>query len=181
MKRITAITAVGKDRPGIVAAVSRVLLNKGCNIEDSSMTILCGEFAMILIVSLDKSCSFQSLKTALDKTAKRMNMFIALKELKATALQRMPTHNRAFVISVLGADKPGIVHQVSQLLAHHRVNITDLDTRLIGTKKSPVYAMIVEIQLPRRLSTRTLTAALQKLGKKMNVDIGIKPVETTQL
>ncbi len=47
MRRFFAITAIGKDRPGIVAGVSKALYDLGTNIEDSSMTILSGEFAMI--------------------------------------------------------------------------------------------------------------------------------------
>src|SRR5450759_3244316 len=49
-----AVTIISKDRPGIVAVVTEVLFRLGCNIEDSSCTMLGGDFAMILIVSHDK-------------------------------------------------------------------------------------------------------------------------------
>ena len=49
-----AVTIISKDRPGIVADASEVLFRLGCNIEDSSCTMLGGDFAMILVVSHEK-------------------------------------------------------------------------------------------------------------------------------
>jgi glycine cleavage system transcriptional repressor len=60
-KNCVVISAVGKDRPGIVAGVSKVLFEAGCNLEDSSMTILEGEFAMILVVSLPEALKIEQL------------------------------------------------------------------------------------------------------------------------
>ena len=61
MKKTIVLTAVGQDRPGIVANVSKILYETDCNIEDSSMTILKGDFAMILIISLPKELNVTEL------------------------------------------------------------------------------------------------------------------------
>ncbi len=181
MKHTAVLTAVGRDRPGIVAAVSRILFQEGCNIEDSSMTILCGEFAMILIISIPARRRIKKLEASLKGAADRLKLFIALKEIRLKTGRRATRSGRTFIISVLGSDQPGIVYRVSRLLASHRVNITDLDTKLIGTDKTPVYAMLIEVQAPARLSLAKLRTGLNKLAKRMNVDIRINPLESVEL
>jgi len=181
MKHIAALTAIGRDRPGIVSAVSRILFRRGCNIEDSSMTILRGEFAMILVISLPGPSAMRPLEKDLKDMARRMKLFAALKELSTPppAARRRPV--KPHIISVLGSDRPGIVYEVSDLLASRRVNITDLNTRLIGTKSRPVYAMVIEAELPTRLPAAKLAGDLEKLSRKMGVTVTVKPLDAVEL
>ena len=81
MKREYVITAVGKDRPGIVAGVTEVLFDLGGNIEDSSMTILAGEFAMILIVSLPDGVVLGDVEEKLDTVRRSLHLVLSIKEL----------------------------------------------------------------------------------------------------
>ena len=181
MKHIVALTAFGQDRPGIAEVVTRTLYQEGCNIEDSSMTILCGDFTMILNISVPTAQKEKTLARALNKTAARLNLFVTLKEIKRQVLKRAPRYDRSFVISVLGSDRPGIVYRVSRMLASRGLNITDLNTRLIGTKRAPVYAMLIEAQAPPRLSLSKLKAGLSRLARRMNVVIKINPLEELEL
>ena len=59
-----AVTAVGADRPGIVAGVTKVLFDQGCNLEDTSMTILRGHFAMMLVVDVPAGVAAADLEAA---------------------------------------------------------------------------------------------------------------------
>jgi glycine cleavage system transcriptional repressor len=181
MKHIAVLTAIGRDRPGIVAEVTRILFTRGGNIEDSSMTILRGEFAMILIISLPRGEEIGAVEHDLKKMACGMNLCVELKELGPMRLVPAARRGSSHIISLLGSDKPGIVYRVSRLLASRGVNITDLNTRLIGTKRSPVYAMVIEAQAPPRLSSGRLAADLTRLAKKMNVTITLKPLESIEL
>ncbi|MCX6353854.1 MAG: amino acid-binding protein [Candidatus Aureabacteria bacterium] len=181
MKRVIALTAIGRDRPGIVAEVTRILFARGSNIEDSSMTILRGEFAMILIISLQDSQEIDALDHDLKRMACRMSLFVALKEIEPVIRTRPLRRGRSYIISLLGSDKAGIVYRVSRLLASRGVNITDLDTRLIGTRRSPVYAMVIEAEVPPRLAIGRLSADLKKLADKMNVTVTLKPLESVEL
>jgi len=181
MKRIIALTAIGRDRPGIVAEVTRILFARGGNIEDSSMTILRGEFAMILIISLPDGQEIDALDHDLKRMARRMSLFAALKEIELVSPTRPVRRGHSYIISLLGSDKTGIVYRVSRLLASRGVNITDLNTRLIGTRRRPVYAMVIEAQVPSRLAVRRLSADLKKLADKMNVTITLKPLESVEL
>ena len=118
-----AVTAIGRDQPGIVAAISGALLELSGNVEDSQMSILRGHFAVMLIVRLPDPMDEAELEARLGRVRQELG-------LEAIAVNRVddlgvaaarPSH----VITVYGADHPGIVHAVSAALAgawgeHHR-------------------------------------------------------------
>lgn len=179
MKKI-AISAIGRDRPGIVAAVTRVLFKLGGNIEDSTMTLLEDEFAMILIVSVPKNLTVENCKEGFGGVVKEMGLLIDVKEVEARAVKGVAEANvEAFIISVLGADHPGIVYEVTQLLADQDVNVTDLNSKVVeGEQGKPVYVMILEVDLPPTMKKKDLEEKLNDLMGKLKVDITIKPLET---
>jgi len=79
---LLAVSTIGADRPGIVAAVSRVLLDLGCNIEDSSMSRLHGEFMMMLVV--DGPVDDESLRTALQPVAGELDLLVAVRRIRSS-------------------------------------------------------------------------------------------------
>jgi glycine cleavage system transcriptional repressor len=180
--RKMALSAVGRDCPGIVAAVSQALFERGCNIEDSSMTILRGEFAMILIVSVPEDADIKQLEDRLKAAETDLSLFVSLKELPKEEGERVhQEHSYAgYIVSVYGADRPGIVYRVTRLLADCQVNITDVNTRVVGEGK-PVYIMILEVEAPRIPESLDLEQRLESLGKELSVDITIRPLETANL
>lgn len=171
-----AVSVVGKDRPGIVAGISEVLFRLGCNLADSSCTMLGGEFAMILIVShprpFSKSRLFDELKPVCDE----MGMSLAMRTLLADEIARQETTGEICIISVYGADQPGIVYRVTRELAGRGVNIMDLNTKLIGTDEEPVYVMMLEASLPDGETPEGLEKLLENLKKELNVEIGVRVV-----
>lgn len=173
-----ALSAIGSDRPGIVSRVSRALFEHGCNIEDSSMTILRGEFAMILVVSAPQND--QALANELDQIAADLGLVLSFRPLPESGAQPAGEAGSPFIVSVYGADKPGIVHQVTQALADNQVNITDVNTRMVGAG-SPVYIMILEVEVPDSLTEPAFRASLETLGKELSVDITVRPLETANL
>ena len=177
-----ALSAVGRDCPGIVAAVSQALFERGCNIEDSSMTILRGEFAMILIVSVPDDVDLKQLEERLKGAEADLNLFVSFKELpKEEGDRARQEHSYAgYIVSVYGADRPGIVYRVTRLLADREVNITDVNTRVVGEGK-PVYIMILEVEAPRIPECARLEEELSDLGKELSVDITIRPLESAAL
>ncbi|MFH1784654.1 MAG: ACT domain-containing protein [bacterium] len=182
MKTTIALTAVGRDRPGIVAAVSEILYQTGCNIEDSSMCILQGEFAMILIISLADSMEVKSLDEKLGTLRKSLGLSISLRELAQEELSRnIPKDEQVYIISVYGTDKPGIVYKVTQSLAGKNINITDVNTKVAGEKDKPVYVMLLEVELPEGTSSDEIEKSLGEIAKELEVEINIKPLETAEL
>jgi glycine cleavage system transcriptional repressor len=173
-----AVTAIGRDRPGIVAAISRALLELEGNIEDSQMSILRGHFAVMLIVRLPDTAEPGDLEGRLQQVRQQL-------DLEAIAVNRVddlgvaaarPSH----VITVYGADHPGIVHGVSTALAERGVNITDLETRLAGAADPPLYLMIMEVAIPAGAEA-DLEAALSEVGTEAKVEVSIRPLAVEAL
>ena len=182
MKTTIVLTAIGKDRPGIVSAVSKVLYETGCNIEDSSMTILKGDFAMILAISLPEGLNATELDKKLDPVKQLLNLLILLRELPPEELiHKPPSDTQMYIISVYGTDKPGIVYKVTKILADAGVNICDVNTKITGNKKNPVYVMVLEVEIPPQVKIDDITEKLSSIGKELKVEINIKPLETLEL
>ena len=64
-KKLLSLSAIGKDKTGIVSSISKVLFELGCNIENSTMTLLSGQFAMILLIAYPKDADVSKIKTKL--------------------------------------------------------------------------------------------------------------------
>ncbi|HSG04930.1 MAG TPA: ACT domain-containing protein [Nitrospiria bacterium] len=182
MNKFIMLTAAGPDRPGIVSRISRVLFDTGCNIEDTSMTLLRGEFAMMLIVRLGPGISIRGLEKRLKPVQKTLRLSLLIKPLSAKEVRRGETlKGRPYILSVYGADHPGIVYTITRLLAARGVSITDMNTRVIGPKTRPVYVMILEVRVPSKTSKPALRSELRKISKTMKVDLTLHPVESARL
>jgi glycine cleavage system transcriptional repressor len=170
-----AVTAVGTDRPGIVAAVTRVFVDQGCNLEDSSMTILRGQFAMMLVVDAPAGVEADALESALAEPASALDLVVSVRALADVDVAGTPSAaaGGSWSVSVYGADHPGIVHGVADLLAGEGVNITNLSTRVIGGPDRPVYAMLLEVTLPPHVDPEALGRRLAAAAAELGVDASL--------
>jgi len=170
------LTVLGEDRPGIVADVTKLFFDIGCNLEDSSMTILEGEFAMLVIVSIPEEMSNEKLKEHLKKLESK-GLYVNIRKYEVKGVNKKVALKN-YIISVIGADKPGIVHQVSQQLADRKINITDVETKKIGEGTKTVYAMIIEAVLSESININEIEKELMEISKQLSVDITIKPIDS---
>lgn len=174
-----AAWVTGLDRPGIIAAVTGVLFEQGCNLEDCSMTILSGHFAMTLLARAPDEgaggIDAARLEAALKQAVEPMGLTVAVREIEEPTGDEVEggTH----MVAVYGADRPGIVHRVTRALAERGVNITDLATRVIGDPDQPVYAMHLEVTVPDDVDLDELAEDLSSVGSELGVDTSIHPVE----
>jgi glycine cleavage system transcriptional repressor len=167
-----AITAIGRDRPGIVAAVSGALYELGGNIEDSRMAILGGHFAVMLIVEVPAEVAASTLEERLTEVGDELGLdAITVSGVKAAAAVDEATH----VVSVYGADHPGIVNAVTSTLAEQGANITDLQTRVSGAAEQHVYVMLIEIGLGES-DAETLSSALDATAEQAEVDVTLREI-----
>lgn len=171
-----AVSVVGKDRPGIVAAITEGLFKLGCNIADSSCTMLAGEFAMILIISLKKPFSKSKLIEELKPVCDGIGMTLGVRTLHPDEIARQESDSEICMISVYGADQPGIVYRVTRELAARSINITDLNTKLIGTAEEPVYVLMLEVALPDGETPEGVEQTLAVLKKELNVEINVRVI-----
>jgi len=180
--RYAMLTAFGQDRPGIVAALAEGLYHLGCNIEDTCMTRLRDEFAMMLLVRLPAGLAPDQLADRLTPKTGPLGLTLLCREVHPqTATDKFTTQAPNLMLSVYGADRPGIVAAVARVVADHRGNITDLNTRVIGSPDRPVYAMVLEIHMPGGAQPDALQAALERLKPTLGVDITLRLIESVQL
>jgi glycine cleavage system transcriptional repressor len=159
-----AVSAIGADRPGIVAAVTKVLVERGCNLEDASMSILRGHFAMMLVVAAPASSDPAQLEREISSATAAFGLVVVVRAIDDANLH--PAEGEEWTVSLYGADRPGIVHRVSTALADAGANITDLTTRVIGAEERPVYAMFLDVTAPPGTA---LDAALASVAEELGV------------
>ena len=142
------LSAVGADRPGIVAGVTAALVDLDCNLEDSTMTILQGWFAILLVVSGPSGLDAAGVESALEPVADRYDLSLSVRPLADTAPATAQSGSRPWTFALHGADRTGIVHGVTSALAEVGGNVVDLATHLVGTSDSPLYVMTLRVTLP---------------------------------
>ena len=174
-----AVTAVGVDRPGIVAAVTKVLMDHGGNLEDTAMTRLGGHFAMVLVVEVPGDEDAAVLEHALGAEAGPLGLSVTVRHIASTT----DPHDvgEAWSVSMHGADRPGIVHRVTALLADAGANIVDLSTRRIETDAGTGYVVLAEVVLPPTTDPAVLQRDLEALAAELGVDVHLSPDEADLL
>ena len=180
--RAWILTALGQDQPGIVAAVTKILFECGANLEDSSMARLAGEFAMMVSFTAPAAMTEAKLRRACAPLARR-GIGVHLTSLGAAG-RRAVSFGRPHLISVYGADQPGIVYRVSSLLARLKINITDVSTQRTRPSRrgaKPLYLMVLDVELPARVNLRSVQEQLRSLGRELAVEISLRPADTSVL
>jgi glycine cleavage system transcriptional repressor len=175
--KLYALSAIGRDRAGIVAAISRVLLDLEGNVEDSQMAILRGHFAVMLIVALPEGVAREQLETQLEPVRDELGLAaIAVSEVDQVDGGPQPSH----VLSVYGADHPGIVHSISSALAERQISITGLETRVAGAPDAPIYVMLMEIAVGDA-DPDGVRAELERIGQAEGLDVSLRELSADAL
>jgi glycine cleavage system transcriptional repressor len=174
-----AVTAVGVDRPGIVAAVTGVLLEHGGNLEDTAMTRLGTHFAMVLVVEVPAAEDAAALEVALETATAALDLDVSVRAIAEVDFTEET--GSAWAVSVHGADQPGIVHRVASVLAEQQANIVDLTTRQLTTDAGTGYVMLLEVRLADGADETPLRGALDGLATELGVDISLRADEPDYL
>ncbi|MDP9395245.1 MAG: ACT domain-containing protein [Actinomycetota bacterium] len=166
---LLAVSVLGHDRPGIIADVTDVLARLGGNLEDSTMTILRGHFAMTLLVS--GAAAAAEVEDELQPLTADGSLLVSVREV---APEPDPAGGGSgHVLTVHGADRAGIVSAVTRVLADAGGNVTDLTTRLAGT----LYLLVAEVDLPPAADADALAARLGSLARELGVEASLRPAE----
>ncbi|HSR12355.1 MAG TPA: ACT domain-containing protein [Thermodesulfobacteriota bacterium] len=176
MKRYYALSVIGKDRPGIVAEVSGLIYDCGGNLEDSSMTRLGGQFAMLVLLSGSGEEFAYRLSTGCKRLEwdKRFSIFLTpVDDLEKTP---SPGKTEAYELSTTGLDRMGIVSRTSRLLADEGINIADMQTKATPSPESgtPIFTMKILLEVPPGVSAAGLLEKLNRLGEELAIDISLK-------
>ena len=180
-KSFFLLTAFGKDHPGIVARVTGVVFDLGGTIEDASMTRLGGEFTMMLVIGLPGSTAGHKMGRRLTALQNSLSLTLSVKPIASALACRRRHAEATHMISVYGTDKPGIVYRVTKTLADRRVNITDLNTRVLQRSGKPLYMMFLEVQIASPNKARALEKVLARLGRDLRLAVTLQHMEAVSL
>ncbi|MEW6377022.1 MAG: ACT domain-containing protein [Thermodesulfobacteriota bacterium] len=179
MKTYFILSAIGKDRPGIVADVSEVIYNCGGNIEDSSMTLLRNHFALLLLFSTEREEVSQKLPSGLRRLEweKNLTLFYSPITIEEAHLRTKGEVDH-FKITTSGVDHAGIVFKVCRLLADRNINIVDMKTLRHVSPESgtPLFEMDIDIDVPRSISEEGLRNDLHCLANELMIDLVLKRI-----
>ena len=168
------ISILGQDRRGIVAAVSKVLFDQDCNIENVSQTTLQFVFAGVFIVSMPANLSSESLDQSLKTKIGPMGLDVHVTMLESTATAVSPPQSEAYIITTKGPDRKGLVAGISEVIARFEGNITNLQAVFKGGEDPGDNIMIYEVDVPPRMDQQILYRELKKRATELKLDIDIQ-------
>jgi glycine cleavage system transcriptional repressor len=172
------LTVVGKDHPGIVAGIANTLYEYGCNIQEVNQTVLSDEFAMILLLQPTKEIDIQRLEDSLRECCEALEVTYTLRP--ATTLPGFspaPPKDKVMV-TVIGADRIGIVAGVTRVLADRNINIVELSTApSYMIHDEPQYTMIARVEVDADVDMPELRSALEDCARSLSVEINIQSQE----
>ena len=164
------VAAIGDDRPGVVAALSGVLVEQGCNLSDAQMAVLQGNASMMLVVDCPASLPAEELQASLAAGIEGLGHDVWVRSDSDDAEFAGPED--VWVVSVHGADRPGVVYEVSQLLADEGVNVVDLKCRLSGRLAS----LTMQVDVPKGVDGDYVAHRLDRLGEQLGLSCSMRPV-----
>ncbi len=168
-----AITVLGHDRPGIIAETTHQLADLGLNLEDSTMTLLRGHFAMTLICAGEASDA--DIRDALAPLDTGDDLTVTVREVPTE--ETAAAAGTSWVLTVHGADRPGIVSAILGEVSRVQGNITDLTTRLAGD----LYLLIAEVDLPSGVDAAGVEQALKTVADRLGVGCSLRAAEADDL
>jgi len=171
MKKWFMLTLVGKDRSGIVAQVTRALYEGECNLGEASMVRLGGNFTVMLMVQ------FAGNEKALDDLIGPVSQSFDLRHHVDAIEGELLHHVEPDVrITVYGADRSGIVAEITGTLTEKGFNILNLESDVGGTAESPIYVMTIEGVAEQGIEI--LEEALQTLAREKGLETQLEPIDT---
>ena len=168
------ISVLGTDRPGIIAAVTKVMFEQDFNIEDVSQTILQNQFSGSFIASGPLSVSAENLCAAFEKSTAEFDLHFHVRELGMVGITWTACDCDPFIITTRGPDRKGLVASVTAFLAAHNVNVTQLKAVFRGGDDPGRNIMIYEVDIPRDVDMQALRQALRDRGSELNLQISIQ-------
>lgn len=162
------ISALGPDRPGIVDELSNIIYKHSLNIEDSRMTVLGGEFAVLLLISGEQS----AIDTLMAQTAEiEKNLQMSLLA-KPTTVADAARDAIPYAVEVAALDNPGIVNNIASFFSSRHINIVDLHTESYAAPHtgSPMFSLHMTVGVPAETNIAGLRDAFMETCDDLNLD-----------
>jgi glycine cleavage system transcriptional repressor len=169
------ITAVGPDKPGMVHALAQILFESGCNIEDTTMTRLSGQFSMILAVESPQNISVAELEARLVEPLKASHE-LTIDVVDIEEREEPESDAPRFLLTAYGPEKTGLLANLTGVLSQRKVNVTDVQTRVAS--HGTVYVMLLELELPADVVAADLEQEIRAQNEGLKISLREMDEET---
>ena len=175
MNNLLVISALGQDRAGLVAELSHIVMSAGCNIEDSRMSILGGEFAIIMLISGAWN-NIAKLEDNLPATAEKLGLLLSSRRTQVRDLSR---EEIPYTIEVISLDHPGVVQQIAGFFSKRNINIHDMYTSChrAAHTGSPMFTLSMTVEIPAATHISSLREQFMEFCDQLNLDAIMEPVK----
>lgn len=174
-KNFLVISAIGSDRPGIVNELSQAILDHDCNICDSRMTVLGGEFAILLMVEGNWN-TLAKLEEILPGLGENLDLTIISKrtEEKSPAGSLLP-----YAVEVVSMDHPGIVHSLAGFFSQRKINIEDMITSTYAAAHTgtTMFSVNMSVGIPADIHIASLREEFMEFCDALNLDAVLEPLK----
>jgi len=168
------ISVLGEDRPGIIAAVTRVLYDQDYNIEEVSQTILQNQFSCFFIIAGPAGISPEQLIKALQDNTSTFNLFFHVHEMGRDAAISRTCGCEPFVVTTRGPDRKGLVSGITSVFAAFNVNVGQLRAVFRGGNEPGNNTMIYEVDIPLSMDQKELRQCLCEKAEELDLEISIQ-------
>ena len=175
MKEFLVISTLGSDRPGIANAISQLVTETHCNIDDSRMTVLGGEFAVLMLVSGAKE-NIDALDHNLPAIAKTLELTTFTKRTNTKAAEYS---ERPYTVQVVALDNQGIIHEIANFFSKQGINIENMDTETYAAPHtgSPMFSLSMTVNLSENVQISHLREKFITFCDDRNLDSSIEPLK----
>lgn len=169
------LSALGEDRPGIVDEISRCVMDCGCNILDSRMAVLGGNFALLLQVNGNWN-TLAKLEGQLQGLSERLDLSVTARRsgelLSGTDL--LP-----YAVEVIALDQPGIVHNLARFFSKRKINIQEMVTSSYAAAHTgtPMFSVHMTVSISPNTRISDLREDFAAFCDNLNLDAVIEPVK----
>ena len=169
------LSALGEDKPGIIDELSRCVLECGCNIVDSRMTILGGDFAILLLVTGNWN-NIARLENQIRSLEERLALTITARR---TASREIGKDLLPYGVDVVALDQPGIVHNLASFFSQRKINIQEMVTSTYAAAHTgtPMFSVHLSVDIPANMQISVLRDEFMDFCDQLNLDAVIEPVK----
>jgi glycine cleavage system transcriptional repressor len=175
MDSFLVLTAIGNDRPGIVDKLSMNILENDCNIVDSRMTVLGGEFAVILLIS-GKWNAIAKLENSLPRLTSDLDLHFS-----STRTDQEPKSDNLlpYSVEVVAIDHPGIVYKIASFFSARDINIRELYTNTYSAAHTgtPMFSLEMSVNIPADVRIAAIREEFLEFCDDLNMDAVLEPAK----
>ena len=169
------LSALGKDRPGIVNQLSKIILDHECNIVDSRMTVLGGEFAILMMVEGNWS-TLAKLENILPDLKSSLGLTVITERTDERQSDRQVV---PYMVEVVSLDHPGIVNSLAEFFSERDINIEDLNTNTYAAPHTgtSMFSVQMTIGIPSERHIADLRDEFMDFCDSINLDAVLEPMK----